>query len=75
MNLEVKLPADVANVFDLQKQISKVAIRGIGEVDFNTISLIKAKKVVEKTGSKYLAEKKFQKPIREIDKQEVPEIS
>ena len=75
MNLEVKLPADVANVFDLQKQISKVAIRGIGEVDFNTISLIKAKKVVEKTGSKYLAEKKFQKPIRPIDKPEIPEIS
>lgn len=54
----VKLPADVAKVFDYQKQVPRIAIRGIGEVDFTSISLAKARKIVEQTGSKYLVEKK-----------------
>ncbi|HRH57415.1 MAG TPA: hypothetical protein PLS10_07170 [Chitinophagales bacterium] len=71
----VKLPAEVAAVFEYQKQVPKIVIKGIGEVDFTSISLAKAQKIAEKTGDKYLAAKQTAKTTvpREITTSEETE--
>lgn len=53
----VKLPAEVAAVFEYQKQVPKIVVRGFGEIDFTSLSLGRAKMIAEKTGDKYLVPK------------------
>lgn len=54
----IKLPTEISDLFSLNKKVSgNVVIKGIGEIDFSTIKETTAKKVIEKTGDKYLVAK------------------